>query len=294
MKLAEKPRQLPNVFSSSGAKNTIPDASSQESLEKGLATYDSGFPPVTIMAIAAGGIPPHGKDFNGVLNDITAAIRYSQAGGLYPFNTEFATAIGGYSKGAIVLSSDGSKIWQSIIDSNLTNPDGTSASGWRNLLADPSGLFLKVANNLFDLNNKVDSRYNLEVFSKTESQTDAQGRANIAQSNAISWADSNCARKPTASLQTAGWFRDATTGLITQWGTISGTTGQLSGLYPITFPNAVFQAVVTLADKTAGSSGGISLFSNNADFGNRASLTVWPNGTDGIGTTTARFIVIGY
>lgn len=122
-----------------------------------------------MTAIAAGGIPPHGKDFNGIMNDITSALRYSQAGGLYTFDSAFAQAIGGYAKGAVVLSSDGAKIWWNTVDANVTDPDGTGATGWKNLLADPAGLFLQRAKNLSDLQNKGESRKNLEVYSKTES-----------------------------------------------------------------------------------------------------------------------------
>ncbi|WP_269934861.1 gp53-like domain-containing protein [Serratia liquefaciens] len=83
-------------------------------------------------------------------------------------------------------------------------------------------------------------------------------------------------------------------GLIIQWGTITGTIGQLSGNYPITFPNMVLQATVSLADKDAGSNSGISLYVENQTFGSRTSLTVQPRGSDGAGNTTARFIAIGF
>ncbi|EFE93984.1 hypothetical protein [Serratia odorifera] len=169
MKLVDKPRQLAVPFASTGEKNTIPDSATQDTKEKGNAAYDSGFPPLTMTAIAAGGIPPHGKDFNGIMNDITSALRYSQAGGLYTFDSAFAQAIGGYAKGAVVLSSDGAKIWWNTVDANVTDPDGTGATGWKNLLADPAGLFLQRAKNLSDLQNKGESRKNLEVYSKTES-----------------------------------------------------------------------------------------------------------------------------
>ncbi|AYO37454.1 pyocin knob domain-containing protein [Serratia sp. P2ACOL2] len=164
MKLTDKPRQIAVPFASGTAdKNTIPNNATQETKEKGNAAYDSGFPPLTMTAIAAGGIPPHGKDFNGLLNDITAAIRFSQAGGQYTFDSVFAQAIGGYAKGATVLSADGSKIWWSTVDANTTDPDGTSAAGWKNLLADPAGLFLQKAQNLADLQNKAEGRKNLEL-----------------------------------------------------------------------------------------------------------------------------------
>ncbi len=164
MKLTDKPRQIAVPFASGTAdKNTIPNNATQETKEKGNAAYDSGFPPLTMTAIAAGGIPPHGKDFNGLLNDITAAIRFSQAGGQYTFDSAFATAIGGYPRGAMVVSSDGSKIWWNTADSNATDPDGTSAVGWKNLLADPNGLFLQKSQNLADLQNKAEARGNLQL-----------------------------------------------------------------------------------------------------------------------------------
>ncbi len=170
MKLTDKPRQIAVPFASGTAdKNTIPNNATQETKEKGNAAYDSGFPPLTMTAIAAGGIPPHGKDFNGLLNDITAAIRFSQAGGQYTFDSAFASSIGGYPRGAMVLSSDGSKIWWNTFDSNTTDPDGTSAAGWKNLLADPNGLFLQKSQNLADLQNKGEARSNLQVYSQNES-----------------------------------------------------------------------------------------------------------------------------
>lgn len=164
MKLTDKPRQIVVPFASGTAdKNTIPNNATQETKEKGKAAYDSGFPPLTMTAIAAGGIPPHGKDFNGLLNDITAAIRFSQAGGHYTFDSAFAQAIGGYAKGATVLSADGSKIWWNTVEANTTDPDGASAAGWKNLLADPNGLFLQKSQNLADLQNKAEGRKNLEL-----------------------------------------------------------------------------------------------------------------------------------
>jgi|GEM_PF-2240899 Tail fiber protein gp37 C terminal. len=160
MKLADKPRQLGVPFAVNGTKNTVPFESTQNTKEKGIATYDSGFPPITMTAIAAGGIPPQGNDFNGVLNDITAAIRFAQAGGLYTYNAAFSSSISGYAAGSLVLSSDGMKIWWNTVDGNVTDPDSTTASGWAKL-ADRAGLYLEVAKNLSDLQNKNTARTNL-------------------------------------------------------------------------------------------------------------------------------------
>ncbi|RKS87347.1 hypothetical protein DES39_0568 [Orbus hercynius] len=91
------------------------------------ATYETGFPAVTMADIAAGGVPPFGQDFNGVLNDITTAIRYIQSGNYQTYDSAFATSIGGYDKGSVILGSDG-KLYQSTVDANKTNPVG--GSGW--------------------------------------------------------------------------------------------------------------------------------------------------------------------
>ncbi|EJF5652716.1 tail fiber protein [Salmonella enterica] len=170
MKLNDKPRQLAVPFASTGDKNNIPDKATQQTKESGNAAYDSGFPPVTMTPISAGGIPPHGKDFNGLMHDITAAIRYVQAGGLYTYNADFAGAIGGYAKDAILAGVATTAVWLNTIDDNLTDPEGADSAGWINLLADPLKLFLWQKNNLSDLQNKGTARDNLQVYS--QEQTD--------------------------------------------------------------------------------------------------------------------------
>ncbi len=170
MKLNDKPRQLAVPFASTGDKNNIPDKATQQTKESGNAAYDSGFPPVTMTPISAGGIPPHGKDFNGLMHDITAAIRYVQAGGLYTYNADFAGAIGGYAKDAILAGVSTTAVWLNTIDDNLTDPEGADSTGWVNLLADPLKLFLWQKNNLSDLQNKGTARDNLQVYS--QEQTD--------------------------------------------------------------------------------------------------------------------------
>ncbi|EFO7853395.1 tail fiber protein [Salmonella enterica] len=170
MKLNDKPRQLAVPFASTGDKNNIPDKATQQTKESGNAAYDSGFPPVTMTPISAGGIPPHGKDFNGLMHDITAAIRYVQAGGLYTYNADFAGGIGGYAKDAILAGVSTTAVWLNTIDDNLTDPEGADSAGWVNLLADPLKLFLWQKNNLSDLQNKGTARDNLQVYS--QEQTD--------------------------------------------------------------------------------------------------------------------------
>lgn len=119
-----KPTQVATPFANSGLKNTIP----QSATGSNLASLEEGFPAVTMTAVSDGGTPPQGQDLNGILNQITNQLRYSQAGGLYPYDATFCTAIGGYPLGAILMSADGSKLWQNQVAGNTNNPDVDSTN----------------------------------------------------------------------------------------------------------------------------------------------------------------------
>ena len=95
-------------------------------------------------------------------------------------------------------------------------------------------------------------------------------------------------------LLSASGYQKLPGGLIMQWGTLTGSVGQLAGIYPMAFPNGVFQACAVLADKTAGAVAGITLYSEASGANSKTTLTVQPRGTDGNGTTTARFIAFGW
>lgn len=117
--------QLP--FANAGVKNAIP-VPSQIATDPALASYTDGFPPATRTPLAAGGKPPYGADMNGILAAITAIQQYQSAGGLFPYDSTFSTAVGGYPKGAHVISSDRTKVWQSTAENNTTNPDAGGAN----------------------------------------------------------------------------------------------------------------------------------------------------------------------
>lgn len=110
-------------------KNAIPPSTSTP----GAASLDQGFPPDTAQPVGSGGIPPSIKDFNGILNETSAWNQWQQAGGPIVYDGTFQTAIGGYPKGAMVISAFfPGKSWLSLADDNLTNPD-TGGVGWQNL-----------------------------------------------------------------------------------------------------------------------------------------------------------------
>ena len=124
-----RPNQLTTAFANAGLKNDIP----QSATGSNLASYEEGFPVITMQAIADGGMPPQGQDFNGMFYTLTDIARYAQAGGLYPFDKKFCTAIGGYPLGAILTSLDGAKLYINQVNGNTNNPD-TNSTNWQTVL----------------------------------------------------------------------------------------------------------------------------------------------------------------
>lgn len=109
-------------------KNAIPTAS-QIGITAGLASLTDGFPPITFLDEGAGGQPPFGADFNGILNLISGNTRWGNAGAFYPYDSTFSTYIGGYPIGSVLVRADGTGFWLSTIDDNTNNPE-TTGTGW--------------------------------------------------------------------------------------------------------------------------------------------------------------------
>jgi microcystin-dependent protein len=128
MLISAIPAKLPKAFADSGTKNTIPTPS-QSGITPGAASLTDGFPPLTFTPLASGGVPPAGADMNGILYEISSAVKWANAGGMYPYDSAFSTAIGGYPLCAMLQKADGSGFWVSTVDGNTTNPDAAGA-GW--------------------------------------------------------------------------------------------------------------------------------------------------------------------
>ncbi|EGQ4786861.1 hypothetical protein I3H91_003934 [Salmonella enterica subsp. enterica serovar Durban] len=77
------------------------------------------------------------------------------------------------------------------------------------------------------------------------------------------WLNNNLSRKNTASLETNGWFKDASTGLIVQWGITGGNLNKAVVNLPIPFPNAGLWSLGWVAG---------TLDMGNDDWSNSASL----------------------
>lgn len=128
MQSTQQPAKFPVPFGNlAGAayKRTIPRLASAT---PGAASLDQGFPPACFLDPNAGGVPPFGADFNGILYWITSWILWQQSGGLPAFDADQAAAIGGYPAGAALISADGTHFWRSTADNNATNPDAGGAN----------------------------------------------------------------------------------------------------------------------------------------------------------------------
>lgn len=121
-----EPTYNPMPFASNGDKNTIPVAPAAG----GAASMTSGFPAITMQPIASGGIPPSGKDMNGILYQLSQHQVWLNAGGMYKFNAAFATTIGGYPKGAVLQTDDELSAYISTMDGNQHNLN-SDTTGWR-------------------------------------------------------------------------------------------------------------------------------------------------------------------
>lgn len=92
------------------------------------ATWDEGFPQVTMTPLAAGGIPPKGQDFNGVLNAISEHTVFTEHGGQFKWSSDYVAESGGYSIGDVVQADDGLNSYVSLVNTNTVNFNTTPAS----------------------------------------------------------------------------------------------------------------------------------------------------------------------
>lgn len=94
------------------------------------ASYDVGFPPITMILKSAGGLPPKGQDMNQILYELANLSRWASTGTLNSFDSSLSSTIGGYPCGAVLLGNDGSTIYISKADNNTADPDSGSGLWW--------------------------------------------------------------------------------------------------------------------------------------------------------------------
>lgn len=130
MQSSNKPSKLVIPFSNEGGRSSIPLVKSGI----GTASLTEGFPLETRTDRDAGGIPPSGLDFNGILYLLSAINRWDQAGAGYIYDGTFANdaLVNGYPVGARVLRTDGRGYWLNTTENNVIDPEssGAVAAGW--------------------------------------------------------------------------------------------------------------------------------------------------------------------
>lgn len=110
----------------SDLKTEIPQTTTQT----GKASFSKGFPPETMKKISEGGVAPDGKDFNGILNEITQQLVDINKGlVLQKYDDTYSQNIGGYPLNARILLDDGRTVVVSTKEQNQTNPN-LSLEGW--------------------------------------------------------------------------------------------------------------------------------------------------------------------
>lgn len=115
---------------------------------------------------------------------------------------------------------------------------------------------------LFTVNGDIMANRKLNVGAATFS-SDGNVNGSVWGGWLNDWINNNLSRKNTASLATNGWFKDASTGLIIQWGITGGNLNKAVVNLPIPFPNAGLWSLGWVAG---------TLDMGNDDWSNSASL----------------------
>lgn len=126
---APNPEFIPEAFAISAApgfRNTIPAAP----VTTQRASFDLGFPPLTMTPVVAGGKPMLGPDMNGILYMLSTHTVYQQTGQPYKYSADVAVAVGGYAPGTLLGSIDGMTVWLNLVNGNSDDPDSSGSLGW--------------------------------------------------------------------------------------------------------------------------------------------------------------------
>lgn len=136
MNRTDSPAKQPKPFGINGPREPI---LATTPAGDNTASYDAGFPPITMVLKSAGGLPPKGQDMNQILYELSALGRWTSTGAKNTYDASFATAIGGYPTGSYVLGDDLKTVYRCTTDGNTSNPNSVT-TGW-----------VKVANDISDI-----------------------------------------------------------------------------------------------------------------------------------------------
>lgn len=122
------PLFIPIRFAMNGAKNVIQKVL-QVGQDQESATWNLGWPAITMIPKEDGGLAPKGQDFNGVLYTLSDHAVHRQNGEQILFSQDVVDEYGGYSAGSIVQSDDLLRHYRSLINNNTFDPNTTPIAG---------------------------------------------------------------------------------------------------------------------------------------------------------------------
>ena len=128
--------QQPDLIIKPFADDATPDSIDSIPLERDptdpleKASWREGFPHITMIPKFAGGLPPRGQDFNGILNALSKHAAFAGSGGQYKFTQPWIDENGGYDKGDCLLNDALDTAYISTKDNNTTNFNTTTNGDW--------------------------------------------------------------------------------------------------------------------------------------------------------------------
>lgn len=208
MNRTDAPKKQPIAFGVNGPREDLPDTTPSGD---NTASYNSGFPPITMTLKSAGGLPPKGQDINQILYELSALCRWTSSGALNAFDSAFASSIGGYPSGAFVLGNDLKTIYRCTIDGNTADPNSIT-TGW-----------VKVAKDIADILSLGTAAYK-DVGTGTNQIPDMSSFTNQLAANG---------------------YQKLPGGLILQFMTVTATATAAYYNLPIAWPNGPLHALAT-------------------------------------------------
>lgn len=128
MKSSDFSPQFSEVWGANADSGTITYPIPATTSTSGRASLNAGFTTVNQTALAAGGIPPFGQDFNGIFKMLSTSSRNYESGNVPAWSSSFATSISGYPQYAVVQYNG--IFYTSTADGNTTTP-GASGATWK-------------------------------------------------------------------------------------------------------------------------------------------------------------------
>ena len=298
MKSTDFSPQFSEVWGENASSDTITFPIPSTTTTSGRASLDAGFTSVNMTVLAAGGIPPFGQDFNGILKMLSTSARNYESGNVPVWSSAFATEIGGYPQYALVQY--GGTYYASSTDDNTTTP-GVSGSEWTDIL----GQYVKqyTDDETYDVTqigiNKTTGDFVAYADGTWQSYQPAGDYATNSQVLSYLLAGTGLGKS-----QANPGYQILPGGTIIQYGSsTSGVNGGTTITFPITFPNACISVNLTESNASStwpgdGSSGtptlhGVSNGASTQSFG--AYSMRWQNsnwgGSQGLGFM---WVAVGY